>query len=211
MNDFFNDLEIILPKNESWKKSKTCSGEILRNSHRFCRLLQQFCMKFHDVLSLVISSQGEFLWVTLVFSGVEELPRSHQQKTFPHKEKIFSTELTWLGQKLLSTNEKSSNGDFIPSTERTGKRGGGTMVLVRTDYTESITRLPAKPPIIKGWHTEKGRTKLGLLEFTKTRTRPHRLPRGYSCVLAVAVDIPEFNVSRLRSSISQLCHALEEP
>ncbi|RNA14462.1 hypothetical protein BpHYR1_027087, partial [Brachionus plicatilis] len=97
------------------------------------------------------------------------------------------------------------------STERTGKRGGGTMVLVRTDYTESITRLPATPPIIKDWHTEEGRAKLGLLEFTITRTRPHRLPRGYSCVLAVAVYIPEFNVSRLRSSISQLCHALKEP
>ena len=85
------------------------------------------------------------------------------------------------------------------------------MVLVRTDYAESIAILPATPPIIKGWHTEVGREKLGLLEFTITRTRPHRLPRGYSCVLAVAVYIPEFNVSRLRSSISQLCHALEEP
>ncbi|RNA21894.1 hypothetical protein BpHYR1_020905 [Brachionus plicatilis] len=48
------------PKNQ--KNSKTCSGAILQNLHRFCRLLQkvkrqlfhfvsfteQFCMKFHD-------------------------------------------------------------------------------------------------------------------------------------------------------------------
>ncbi|RNA19401.1 RNA-directed DNA polymerase from mobile element jockey, partial [Brachionus plicatilis] len=77
--------------------------------------------------------------------------------------------------------------------------------------TESTERTAATPPIIKGWHTEEGRAKLGLLEYTITRTRLHRFQRGYSCVLAVAVYIPEFNVSRLRSSISQLCHALEEP
>ncbi|RNA24747.1 RNA-directed DNA polymerase from mobile element jockey [Brachionus plicatilis] len=83
--------------------------------------------------------------------------------------------------------------------------------LYDVDYSFLTKVLPATPLIIKGWHTEEGRAKLGLLEFTITRTRPHRLRRGYSCVLAVAVYIPEFNVSRLRSSITQLCHALEEP
>ncbi|RNA28052.1 hypothetical protein BpHYR1_002137 [Brachionus plicatilis] len=57
-----------------------------------------------------------------------------------------------------------------------GKRGWGTMVLVRTDYAESIPKLSAALPIIKGWHTEEGPAKLGLLEFMITRTRPHRLP-----------------------------------
>ena len=90
---------------------------------------------------------------------------------------------------------------IIESYERAGKRGGGTMVLVRSDYAHSIVRLSPTTPISRDWHTEEGRAKLGALELTIIRTRPHRLPRGFSCVLVVAVYISEFTASRHRSSI----------
>ena len=48
----------------------------------------------------------------------------------------------------LSRNPTSGEKLYsIENSERVGKRGGGIMVLVRSDYAESIARLSATPPI----------------------------------------------------------------
>ena len=125
----------------------------------------------------------------------------------------FVTE-TWLNSDtrdicLAEIFDNSQHSYNAVSSERPlGKRGGGVLTLVRRDYSASLTQLHIKDPSPP--HLAKDNWAPSKLEIVISRTRPPRLPFGYSCCLLVCVYIPEFEPNKQRDSVWQLIIALED-
>lgn len=85
------------------------------------------------------------------------------------------------------------------SNPRRGKQGGGTMIVVRKDYTRDIAEIKSSN------NQQDGRCNL---ETTTIRFRPQRLPRGYSSCLVSSVYIPPSN--NQSAEINSLCDHLTD-
>ena len=126
----------------------------------------------------------------------------------------FITE-TWLtaackGVLLAEFFDNCKHSYNFVSSERENQNGGGTLILVRREYSASITLIQPKPIDQQSWFNAEGAKKLGKIELTIARTRPPRLPFGYSCCLLVCVYLPEYTAAKQRSSINQLINAIED-
>lgn len=124
---------------------------------------------------------------------------------------------TWLNASnkattLAELRELCNTNYCVINTERPDlhAHGGGTLILVRHDFSYQLTTISPKPLEQPAWVTADCIEKLGKLELTIARIRPPRLPFNFSCCLLICVYIPEWSDKKQRSAIWQLTHIVED-
>jgi hypothetical protein len=120
----------------------------------------------------------------------------------------FITE-TWLTEQNKTIKLSQINPEYqIASSERTNKKGGGTLILIKESFSNNIKLIPTpvyKPPPWLADEKENGK-----VEITITKIKPKRLPREYSSIIAICVYVPEFSANKHTNAIYQLTQVIEQ-